>query len=47
MRFPHYPNYKGGRFLFDLLDLEDFMLDGQPRDCAGSAEFQRLLLLLA
>ena len=26
---PH-PYYKGGQFLFDLLEWEDFMLDGEP-----------------
>jgi hypothetical protein len=25
-----FPYYKGGQFLFDLLELEDFMLDGPP-----------------
>ena len=25
-----HPYYKGGQFLFDLLEWEDFMLDGEP-----------------
>ena len=25
-----FPYYKGGQFLFDLLEWEDFMLDGEP-----------------
>ena len=27
-----FPYYKGGQFLFDLLELEDFMLDGPPSE---------------
>jgi hypothetical protein len=26
------PYYKGGQFLFDLLEIEDFMLDGPPAE---------------
>lgn len=32
-----YPYYKGGQFLFDLLELEDFMLDGPPPEILAAA----------
>jgi hypothetical protein len=32
-----YPVYKAGRFLFDLLELEDFMVDGDPPPILSSA----------
>jgi hypothetical protein len=31
------PYYKGGQFLFDLLELEDFMLDGPPPEILPAA----------
>lgn len=34
---PH-PYYKGGQFLFDLLEWEDFMLDGEPPPLLDEAE---------
>lgn len=32
-----YPLFKAGRFLFDLLELEDFMIDGEPPGVMPSA----------
>jgi hypothetical protein len=34
---PH-PFYKGGQFLFDLLEVEDFMLDGPPPPVVSDSE---------
>jgi hypothetical protein len=31
------PYYKGGQFVFDLLELEDFMLDGPPPEVLPTA----------
>lgn len=33
-----YPFYKAGQFLFDLLEVEDFMLDGPPPPSISAAE---------
>lgn len=32
-----YPPYKGGQFLFDLMEWEDFMLDGPPPEILPAA----------
>lgn len=32
-----YPWYKGGQFLFDLMEWEDFMLDGPPPEIVPTA----------
>jgi hypothetical protein len=32
-----FPYYKGGQFLFDLLELEDFLLDGPPPEIVPTA----------
>jgi hypothetical protein len=46
---PH-PYYKGGQFLFDLLEWEDFMLDGEPTapldDAALSAALSQYAQML-
>jgi hypothetical protein len=31
------PLYRGGQFLFDLLELEDFMVNGIPRSASSSS----------
>ena len=41
------PLYKGGQFLFDLLEWEDFMLDGPPPDPLSSALDKRAFYRLA
>jgi uncharacterized repeat protein (TIGR01451 family) len=38
-----WPFYKGGQFLFDLLEWEDFMLDGDPPPVRTRAELASLL----
>jgi len=43
---PH-PLFKGGQFLFDLLEWEDFMLDGPPPPVLGEAEVLALLQRIA
>jgi hypothetical protein len=43
---PH-PYYKGGQFLFDLLEWEDFMLDGAPPPVLDAAAACRMLDRLA
>src|SRR4051794_30559001 len=44
------PLYKGGQFLFDLFEWEDFMLDGPPPDPLASVlderAFSRLVTFL-
>lgn len=32
-----WPPYKGGQFLFDLMEWEDLMIDGDPRPCYPSS----------
>lgn len=39
---PH-PYYKGGQFLFDLLEWEDFMLDGEPPPLLDDAALAAVL----
>jgi hypothetical protein len=43
---PH-PFYKGGQFLFDLLEVEDFMLDGPPPPLASNEELVQIAARLA
>ncbi|NUS66147.1 MAG: hypothetical protein HOQ46_21175 [Saccharothrix sp.] len=38
-----WPFYKGGQFLFDLLEWEDFMIDGEPPPILSRATFGALL----
>lgn len=38
-----WPFYKGGQFLFDLLEWEDFMIDGEPPATMSRATFGKLL----
>ncbi|MEU4767966.1 hypothetical protein AB0H12_32425 [Actinosynnema sp. NPDC023794] len=38
-----WPFYKGGQFLFDLLEWEDFMIDGEPPPILTRATFGKLL----
>ncbi|MEU4449183.1 hypothetical protein AB0K14_28465 [Actinosynnema sp. NPDC050801] len=38
-----WPFYKGGQFLFDLLEWEDFMIDGEPPPVVSRAELVALL----
>jgi uncharacterized repeat protein (TIGR01451 family) len=38
-----WPFYKGGQFLFDLLEWEDFMIDGEPPPVLSRAELGALL----
>ncbi|NUT46320.1 MAG: hypothetical protein HOV94_03220, partial [Saccharothrix sp.] len=38
-----WPFYKGGQFLFDLLEWEDFMIDGEPPRVLSRAELGALL----
>ncbi|QQQ74022.1 DUF11 domain-containing protein [Saccharothrix sp. 6-C] len=38
-----WPFYKGGQFLFDLLEWEDFMIDGEPPPILSRAELGALL----
>ncbi|PSL51898.1 putative repeat protein (TIGR01451 family) [Saccharothrix carnea] len=38
-----WPFYKGGQFLFDLLEWEDFMIDGEPPPILSRATFGKLL----
>ncbi|TQM84435.1 hypothetical protein FHX81_6881 [Saccharothrix saharensis] len=42
-----WPFYKGGQFLFDLLEWEDFMIDGEPPAVLSRATFGALLDLPA
>ncbi|MFE9749005.1 hypothetical protein ACFYOT_29205 [Saccharothrix saharensis] len=42
-----WPFYKGGQFLFDLLEWEDFMIDGEPPPILSRATFGTLLDLPA
>ena len=42
-----YPLYKGGQFLFDLMEWEDFMLDGPPPDLLPPLSLATLLTPLA
>jgi hypothetical protein len=42
-----HPLYKAGQFLFDLLEWEDFMLDGPPPSVLGSEEITALLRRIA
>jgi hypothetical protein len=39
----HHPLFKGGEFLFDLLEWEDFMLDGPPPSVVDEANVLALL----
>lgn len=41
------PLYRGGQFAFDLLELEDLMLDGPPPDAVSTTLDRRALLRLA
>src|SRR5689334_5377441 len=43
---PH-PIYKGGQFLFDLLEWEDFMLEGLPPPYLTESEIAPLLRRIA
>ncbi len=38
-----HPLYKGGRLAFDMLELEDIMLDGLPTDSISTLELTRVL----
>lgn len=38
-----HPFYKGGQFLFDLLEWDDFMLDGPAPDMLGAAQLSAIL----
>lgn len=42
-----HPVFKGGQFLFDLLEWEDFMLDGEPPAALDTAELQQAWARLA
>jgi hypothetical protein len=42
-----HPLFKGGQFLFDLLEWEDFMLDGPPPALVDQAEILALLQRIA
>ena len=42
-----HPYYKGGQFLFDLLEWEDFMLDGEPPLLLDEAALAAALARLA
>lgn len=42
-----HPVFKGGQFLFDLLEWEDFMLDGEPPAPLDTAELQQAWARLA
>lgn len=42
-----HPLYKAGRLAFDMLEIEDLMLDGPPVDQLGLAEVSRALGLVA
>ena len=41
-----HPLFKGGQFLFDLLEWEDFMLDGEPPPLIDGAALAAVLTLM-